>query len=87
MFKKMEEWANTNKCQRDNVIEPCQNKEYYPKSILEHVAKKLEDYMCHFAIQHYLSSLYCNNNDKLHKCVCNNAVIPDPNQQYMELMN
>ena len=58
-LKAMEGWVNANKCQRHNDVEPCQNKGYSPKSILKHVAKKSEECMHHFAIQQYLSSLYC----------------------------
>ena len=83
----MEGWANADKYQRDNGVEPCENKRYSHRSILKHVVNKSKECMYHYAISHYQSSLYFNGNDKLRKCVSNDVALPEPNQQYVKLMN
>ena len=73
----------SNKRQNDNGVEPCRNRKYTPRSIIHHVKTKSKC-IYHFDIHHYLTSLYCDYDEKLRKCVSNDVVIPYPHDQYVE---
>ena len=55
-------------------------------SIIHHFKTK-SSCIYHFVIHHYLSSLYCNYNDKLRECVSNPRQLPYSHDKYEELRN
>ena len=70
------------KIENDIDAELCKNKNYTPMTILAHVKSKSKC-IYHNDIHHYLSSLYCNYNDKLRQCVNNSRLhIAHPRYQY-----
>ena len=85
MFKENGRMVHFQQSQSDDGVKPYRNKEYSPKAIIAHVKIKA-NCICHFVILCYLNILYCND-EILRTCVCNNVVLPNPDRQYVELMN